>query len=1057
MLSSDGFLLQSPVSCGFPLPMMIVAQPSLTHVALPVLCPMAKRKAKKKPHTPSSHSPPQLPPNKKDVQPPLPVSLPPPLALDLHPTVKAISTKYGILGSVPVGPFGAGNPNFQHQHTPTSTTVVVPPKILSSDEESEVEESSSCDSDAYLSNSLDLGPVDVPISSSPASNGSSSSSSPRAPADGSGDVVAPSAPIVDDDIDIACDFWKFCLLGYVSGKFPGYKALSNIIFNSWHYEAKLHIHDLDEYFDFNYADMSTVPVWIKLPNLPLKCWSSSYLSKIASALGPPCYECSLVQQIVYETLPKFASIHLQMMQLRLLHGHFASSSVIHIVEVTTVVGEWEIVNKKKHSSRNVKQAAAKVEAFRLKRWKFWTNVVASSTARIVIFWNHTLVKVVLLTARLKLVLEDKKLWLRLLNLKLARKCSSVRRLSVLFFKIVTEEEVGAEFVVFFQNLYGTSKSTLSLGVDVLSCGLCISERSSALLFAPVSNDDIKTTLFGIGNDKAPGLDGYTSLFFKSAWSIIGDDFCMAINHSLISLIPKSAHASTPNDFRPISCCNVIYKVISKLLVNHLSIALGDIISPMQNAFLGGRAMADNINLVQELLRQYGKKRTSSKSLMKIDFKKAFDSVQWSFIQELLGLLGFASRFIHLFMQCVETTSFSIAINGHLYGFFLGKSGIWQGDPLSPYLFITCMEYFSRMLKGVSQQQAFRDKSSVLAFLRQLEIFGKISCLEVNPSKSSIYFGGVGDDLRQEIIHATGFAEGSFPFKYLGMPLSPNRLLVSQFSPLLRKLQATIQSWVGKHLSYAGRLVLLCSVLYGMIQFWISIFPLSDIVITNTIRLCRIFLWIGNVQKSHSALVAWKNVCLPKQEGGVGLFDIKARNKSFLINLSRIVGVAHLVIATIASWSAGTNCFSANAYEHFRVKGRMIYWDRVVWEPWSLPKHYFVVDCGVRSRIVIYSSSLWRNIVRWLHIHRRISSLPSAIHGLFPKRRKMVSRIRRASLAISVYLIWEEHNKRLFDSSSSSVERVFRRFQLPAASLLALLVVAGCECCSSFSSCFLLVS
>ncbi|KAJ6292138.1 hypothetical protein OIU76_024115, partial [Salix suchowensis] len=103
---------------------------------------MAKRKAKKNPHTPSSHSPPQPPPNKKDVQ--------PPLALDLNPTVKAILTKYGILGSVPVGPFGAGNSNFQHQYALASTAAtVVPPEILSSDEEFEVEESSSCDFDAY--------------------------------------------------------------------------------------------------------------------------------------------------------------------------------------------------------------------------------------------------------------------------------------------------------------------------------------------------------------------------------------------------------------------------------------------------------------------------------------------------------------------------------------------------------------------------------------------------------------------------------------------------------------------------------------------------------------------------------------------------------------------------------------------------------------------------------------------------------------------------------------------------------------------------------------------
>ena len=100
-----------------------------------------------------------------------------------------------------------------------------------------------------------------------------------------------------------------------------------------------------------------------------------------------------------------------------------------------------------------------------------------------------------------------------------------------------------------------------------------------------------------------------------------------INHSVISLIPKSARASTPKDFRPISCCDVIYKVISKLLADCLSIAFRDIINPMQNAFLGGRAMIDNINLVQGLIQQYGKKRTSPKSLMKINFKKAFDSVQ----------------------------------------------------------------------------------------------------------------------------------------------------------------------------------------------------------------------------------------------------------------------------------------------------------------------------------------------------------------------------------------------------------------------------------------------
>lgn len=312
--------------------------------------------------------------------------------------------------------------------------------------------------------------------------------------------------------------------------------------------------------------------------------------------------------------------------------------------------------------------------------------------------------------------------------------------------------------------------------------------------------------------------------------------------------------------------------------------MGDIISPMQNAFLGGRAMVDNINLVQELLRQYGKKRTPPKSLMKIDFKKTFDSVQWSFLRDLLGSLGFPYKFIHLVMQCVEMSSFSVAINGNLYGFFPGKSGIRQEDPVSPYLFITCMKYFSQLLKRVSQQKVFRfhpkclpldisnlafaddvlllargDKSYILALLGQLRIFGQVSGLEINPSKSSIYFGGVG-----EITRETGFAAGSFPFKYLGGPISPHRLQVSQFSPLLHKLEAAVQSWVGKHLSFAERLELLRSVLYGMVQFWISIFPLSETVIMRIIRICRNFLWSGNIQNSHSALVAWNNVCFKKE-------------------------------------------------------------------------------------------------------------------------------------------------------------------------------------------------
>ncbi|KAJ6979484.1 hypothetical protein NC653_027590 [Populus alba x Populus x berolinensis] len=246
-------------------------------------------------------------------------------------------------------------------------------------------------------------------------------------------------------------------------------------------------------------------------------------------------------------------------------------------------------------------------------------------------------------------------------------------------------EVGAAFVDFYGHLLATPKVTAPIELDVIQQGTYIDVASHACLLAPVSDLDIKNALFDIDDGKAPGPDGYSSCFFKKSWAVIHEDFYIAvrdffqtgamlkqINHSIIALIPKSANTSSASDFRPISCCNVIYKVIAKLLAARLSQALAPIISPMQNAFLGGRLMTDNIHLLQELLRNYGRKRTSPRCMMKIDFKKAFDSVQWPFLHQLLLLLGFPSRFVHLIMQCVETASYFVAVNGSIYGFFSGE-------------------------------------------------------------------------------------------------------------------------------------------------------------------------------------------------------------------------------------------------------------------------------------------------------------------------------------------------------------------------------------------------
>ena len=266
------------------------------------------------------------------------------------------------------------------------------------------------------------------------------------------------------------------------------------------------------------------------------------------------------------------------------------------------------------------------------------------------------------------------------------------------------KKVGDDFVAYYHQLLGTSKSTAPLDSAVIRSGPCLPSSSHDFLISPVSCDDIRQAVFSIENEKAPGPDGYSSFFFKQAWSIVGGEFCAAIqdffhsgkllkqvSHSIIALVPKSENVSSPSDFRPISCCNVIYKVMAKILAGRLAQALQGIVSPMQNTFLGGRYMSDNINLVQELLRQYSRKRSSPRCLLKVDFKKAFDSVQWDFLACLLRQLCFPAKFVLLIMQCVSSASYSIVVNGDIHGFFSGQSGVRQGDPLSLYLFICCME------------------------------------------------------------------------------------------------------------------------------------------------------------------------------------------------------------------------------------------------------------------------------------------------------------------------------------------------------------------------------
>ncbi|XP_074271511.1 uncharacterized protein LOC141595442 [Silene latifolia] len=248
---------------------------------------------------------------------------------------------------------------------------------------------------------------------------------------------------------------------------------------------------------------------------------------------------------------------------------------------------------------------------------------------------------------------------------------------------------------------GTNKHVTRVHFSTIRRGRVLNEQRRQKLMQPVTDLEIREALFFIPAHKPPGPDGYTSQLFKDSFDVIGH-----VNSTVLTLIPqKNRHVSVA-DFRPIACCNVLYKCITKVICNRMAEALADIISENQSAFIKGRDIVDNIFICQDLVRLYNRKACSLRTIMKVDLRKAYDSLDWSFIEDMFRALGFPDKLVNRIMVCVTTPTFTLALNGSQFGYFEGKRGIRQGDPMSPLLFTIRIEYFTGVLDVVVQTWDF---------------------------------------------------------------------------------------------------------------------------------------------------------------------------------------------------------------------------------------------------------------------------------------------------------------------------------------------------------------
>ena len=307
-------------------------------------------------------------------------------------------------------------------------------------------------------------------------------------------------------------------------------------------------------------------------------------------------------------------------------------------------------------------------------------------------------------------------------------------------------------------------------------------------------------------------------------------------------------------------------------------------------------------LATEIVKDYHKDNISPRCALKIDITKAFDSVHWDFLLNTLRALNFPETFIHWIKLCICTASFSVQVNGELAGFFQSKRGLRQGCALSPYLFVICINVLSRMIDKAAERKqigyhprcqnillthlclvddlmVFTDgsKRSIEEILKIFDEFAAKSGLQISLEKSTLFIAGTTAADQEDILGSFPFTSGQLPVRYLGLPLLTKRMSVQDYLPFVEKIRKRMKSWTGRFLSHGGRLQLIKSVITSLTNFWMQAFRLPSSCLKDVERLCSAFLWSGPELKTSKAKIRWEDVCLPKEEGGLGLRPLKEMN------------------------------------------------------------------------------------------------------------------------------------------------------------------------------------
>ena len=424
--------------------------------------------------------------------------------------------------------------------------------------------------------------------------------------------------------------------------------------------------------------------------------------------------------------------------------------------------------------------------------------------------------------------------------------------------------------------------------------------------AEITLKELTDSLNEFENNKTPGCDGLTKEFYVTFWNIIGPkllqtlQFCQdndlltqSQRRGIISLIHKQGKDPEQiENYRPISLLNVDYKILTKTLANRIQKKITKLVHTDQLGFIKERYIGEGVRKVNDIITHYEENGISG-YILQLDFRKAFDSIEWSFLFDVLTKMNFGDQMIKWIKLCYMKIESCVINGGFASTWFALQKGLRQGCPLSAYLFLLCVEILANTIRshaevkglqtGKTEQKLsmfaddctclVKDKASITLVINLIENFARYSGLELNHTKCELYKLKSNDQLD---LTSLPFKHNTNNLTLLGITLGRQTEYNKQQNITEKQISITkkLNRWSQRNLSLIGKI--LVAKTYAMSKFnhtmSMTVVPRQELRATQ--KLINKFIWAGKPAKvKHTALIN------DYTEGGLRAPDVECQYKA----------------------------------------------------------------------------------------------------------------------------------------------------------------------------------